>query len=110
MPVIEAGAGLTPHDIDETVRQAAEEASGGPIKVRVQPQVFLKSKGPRGAYLAWRGVHWMITCEAVEDAQDLRTALTVFFEAVGKVGSKAVANALDSLPEGMAESATSDHE
>ena len=107
--MIEAGAGLSPQDVDETVRQAAQEAAGGPIKVRVQPQVYLKGKGARGAFLAWRGVHWMITCTSVKEAQGLRKALTAFFAAVGRQGFVVVTKTLDSLPAGMAESATSDH-
>lgn len=66
---------------DETVQEAAALEPGQTIRLRVQPQVYLKRPGQyrTGMYLAWKGVYWNLACPTVESALGIRDVLTRVF-------------------------------
>ena len=73
-------------DTDWSLRRAAKSQPGKPIKVRLQPQLETIDLKYRRfpCYLAWRGVHWVVECQTVDEARALRDAMIVFFDVVGE--------------------------
>lgn len=84
--------------IDDPVREAALEAPGEPIKIRVQPTLFRRGKDNQQR--AWAGVAWNLSCDTVEEVVALREALRAFFEAAEQHGIAHVGEQLAAIKVG----------
>ena len=80
-------------DLDQVLHQAEAANPGQPIRIRIQPQVWISGR----EYLAWRRVSWPLRCDSVEEAISLRMAMEAFFVAVGARGPVQVAQELYGL-------------
>lgn len=74
--------------IDDAVREAAQEAPGEAIRVRLQPTILRRGKDNQQR--AWAGVSWNLSCPTVDEAIALREGLRAFFDAVAEDGIGAV--------------------
>jgi hypothetical protein len=94
---------------DTVIEEAHVSRPGKSIKLRVQPQVLMRRPpdAERDVYYAWKGVHWKLECETVEEAHGVRAALAGLFAAIGTVGSEKVLEVLDTLLKNHVESAAS---
>ena len=84
----------------ESVEAAATRHPGAPIRVRVQPQLFMPPPPHRryGMYLSWKGVFWNFQCQDVEEVLALHRAMMSFFWQVREHGSPLVNDWLDRMP------------
>lgn len=100
--------GLEQYDVNDSLNEAAESVPGQAIRVRVQPQLYIKRPSHRTPmYLAWRGVYWTMECADVQEGMALREAMSAFFAAL-PAGTAAVIAALDKLKVDGVESAPSE--
>jgi hypothetical protein len=73
-------------DMDRSIKQAAAERPGKPIRLRLQPMV-LRSVGPKGGqYHAWKDVRWLVECDNAAEAYATRDALRAFFDTLAVIG------------------------
>lgn len=87
-------------DLDQTVRDAAEERPGKTIRIRVQPSVLRTHPSGRGhdqQHQPWKHVRWILECETVEEAIALRQAMQDFFALVADHGAATVRTHLATL-------------
>lgn len=80
--------------IDQAVIDAFAERPGVPCKVRVQPGVLRAPEG-KETWLSWRGQHYMVEIETLEEAQEFRLALGAFFDVLKRDGIAALRKRLD---------------
>jgi hypothetical protein len=106
--------------IDDSLREAIEhKRAGEPIRIRIQPQVYIRRPGASmtgkagvgvGSYLAWKGLYWQVNCTTVEEGSQFRQALARFFGLLESHGLHAVIKVLDTLASTPVESpATHSH-
>jgi hypothetical protein len=81
-------------DLNRSIREAAKERPGKPIKLRIQPMVLRSVDGKGGQYHAWKDVRWMLTFDSPAEAYAMREALRAFFDTVGRVGAAETERAL----------------
>lgn len=75
---------------DQTLTEARAAAPGQPIRLRLQPQLFIKGRG----YQAWRLVSWAVRCQTAGEVKELRRALEAFFTRIERDGPAAVGEEL----------------
>ena len=86
--------------IDEPVWAAQASAPGEKLRLRIQPQLFVKKATDTirgGTYLGWKGVFWNVSCESVAEVIAIRDALVRFFALLEHAGVDYVIEALDNL-------------
>ena len=88
-------------DLDDPLREILLSVPDQPLKLRLQPQVYTPQTK---TFLSWRGVHWSVLCETIEEATALRRALITFFRLVGQIGPDGVQTVLDSAAPGVGDS------
>lgn len=79
--------------IDQPVIEAFEEDPNRPVRLRLQPFISRRPESRR-IYLAWPNLIWRVDVETLEDAQELREALTLFFQLIGRDGGPQQVRAL----------------
>jgi hypothetical protein len=75
-----------PDDENAPLYAAAELRPDKPIRLRFQPDIFMKDRAERGLYCAWRGVHWTLDCQTPDEAIELKQALGAFFKVAAEAG------------------------
>ena len=95
---------------NQSVYDAAESRPGLPIKLRVQPQLYVRTvpyKAYRtGAFHAWRHVHWSVECQTVEEAIGVKDVLSACFRALQVMEPGEAQMVLDAATAQHVESAT----
>lgn len=86
-----------PEEQDQQVHEAFEGRKQ--VRLRLQPDLYYADHGgSRGAYVAWRGVHWKVDCSTPGEALALKEALRTFFTVCGRSGPDRVRHLLESTP------------
>lgn len=69
-------------ELDAPAAEAAAERPGKPIRVRIPLLIFRLKKDAApgaGSYRSWNNVSWIVECDSVSEAIELRDALEAFF-------------------------------
>src|SRR5262245_54804419 len=87
----------TQSDIDQPIAEAFEANIAGPLRVRIQPTVYIPSQTGSGRYAQWKRVIWNCAFSSFEEAQAFRLLMGEFFTALALVGPTALRVHLASL-------------
>jgi hypothetical protein len=68
-----------------------------PIRIRLTPQIYDKSAGPRGAYVGWTGVSWIAVVQGKSGAKVWLDTVRLFFEVLSAIGPSKLQRALRQL-------------
>lgn len=87
---MEINTGTSLRDIDAPLAEAYEGNVEGPIRVRVQPTVWIPRQDGTGYRQQWRKVIWNLQFKSFEEAVSFRLVLQEFFTALALVGPTAL--------------------
>lgn len=59
-----------------------------PIRVQLQPRLMVGTTGNR-RYIWWRGTHWTLEAETLDELRAFREALVAFFDLLDEIGTAA---------------------
>jgi hypothetical protein len=83
-------------DEDAQVYRIAEQRPDAPIRIRIQPDLYVQRDG-RALYMAWRQVFWRVECATPGEAIALKDALHAFFSCCLRSGADNVRMHLETL-------------
>lgn len=86
-----------PEDIDAPIALAKEADIDSPVRIRIQPTVYIPERQSSGRYVQWKQVVWNVALQNFEEARTFRYLLAEFFTALALVGPTALRVHLASL-------------